>query len=441
MSILKRLPGVHLQHRKNTAGSAPIRMPVPDTVILPMSMHIGAPANPIVKVGDTVKVGQLIAEAGAGLSSPVYSGVSGKVTKLDETVTSTGARVRTVIIQSDGEQTVSEEVIPPRVTDREEFLAAVGKSGIVGLGGAGFPTLVKLGADVSRIDAVVVNGAECEPYITSDTRTMIDDADAVREGIELLMRYLEVKRVVVGIEKNKPECIRSMKQATVGMTGVEVASLPSVYPQGGEKVLVYHTLGRVIGEGKLPIDAGVIVINCTTLACIAKYIRTGMPLVEKCVTVDGDAVAKPQNVIVPIGTRVQDLIDFCGGFSEAPRKVLAGGPMMGNALADLSMPVVKQTNAILAFGQKMATPPQVTPCIGCGKCAESCPFGLTPSAISHAYKQKDGASLEKLKVNLCMECGCCSYVCPAKRNIVQQNKLAKNTLREYQNAKKGGTKS
>ena len=439
MSIFK-LRGVHLKHCKNTAKAVPERLPVPATVILPMSMHIGAPAVPVVRAGDEVRVGQLIGKAAPGLSSPVYSGVSGKVKKVDEMVASSGAKITTVVIETDGLQTISEEVKPPVVTDRAEFLDAVGQSGIVGLGGAGFPTLVKLGADIFKLDTIVVNGAECEPYITSDTRTMLDESELVAEGIALLMRYLEVKRTVIGIENNKPACIAAMKKATAKLSGVTVRSLPSVYPQGGEKVLVYHTLGRVIKEGQLPLDCGVIVINCTTLACIAKYLRTGMPLVEKCVTVDGSAVAEPKNVIAPIGTRVMDLIDFCGGFSEVPRKILYGGPMMGTALADLSMPVIKQTNAILAFGRKEATPPKVTPCIKCGRCMAHCPFGLSPTEISKAYKAEDAKTLEKLKVNLCMECGCCSYVCPAKRNLVQRNKLAKVMLKKYQNEKNANGK-
>lgn len=430
------LSGVHVKHCKNTAGSVPERMPVPKTVNIPMSMHIGGPAKPVVKAGDHVKVGQLIGEAGQGLSAPVYSGVSGTVKKIDEMISFAGSTMQTVLIECDGLQAPDESVVPYKVNSREEFLCALSKSGIVGLGGAGFPTLVKLGAEPSRIDTLVINGAECEPYITSDTRTMLDRAREVAEGIGLICRFLNIKNTVIGIEKNKPECIASMREATRGMAGVSVKPLPSVYPQGGEKVLVYHTLGRVIKEGQLPLDCGVIVMNCTTVATVASFINTGMPLVEKCITVDGSAVAQPKNVIAPIGTPILDIIEYCGGFARPPRKVLYGGPMMGMALTDLKTPILKQTNAVLVLGEKEATPPEVTPCIKCGRCMDHCPFKLSPPDISKAYKANDGAMLEKLKVNLCMECGCCSYVCPAKRNLVQRNKMAKTMLRNYQSEKK-----
>ena len=430
------LSGVHLKHCKNTAKMKPERIPTPRLVTIPVSMHIGAPALPCVAVGDEVRVGQKIAEAGVGLSSPVYSGVSGKVKKLDEITAVNGAQIRAVVIECDGEQTLSETVVPPKVSDRESFLSALRESGIVGLGGAGFPTAVKLNVPEGRVDTVVVNGAECEPYITSDTRTMLDESELVAEGLSLVMKYLAIPNAIFGIEKNKPECIAKMKQATAELGGVQIRALPSVYPQGGEKVLVYHTTGRVIGEGKLPLDHGVIVINCTTLAAIAKYLRTGMPLVEKCVTVDGSAVENPRNLIVPIGTSVRDVIEACGGFREAPKKILSGGPMMGVALVDLDAPVLKQTNAVLAFGEREAMTPKETACIRCGKCLESCPFSLAPVAIAKAYEQGDGAMLEKLKVNLCMECGCCSYICPAKRNLVQTNRLAKAALKTYQIKKK-----
>ena len=435
-----RLHGVHVKHNKNTADMPPVRINTPTVVTIPMSMHIGAPAIPVVKAGESVKVGQLIGEARGFVSAPVYSSVSGTVKKIDEIVFINGAHVKAVVIESDGEQTPLESITPPAVNSREEFIEAVKTSGIVGLGGAGFPTVVKLSADVSKINAIVVNGAECEPYITSDTITMIDDASLVAEGIAMLMKYLEVEKTVVGIERNKPLCVKKMSEALKAVEGAEVKVLPSVYPQGGEKVLVYHTLGRVIGEGELPLDQGVIVINCTTLAAIAKYIKTGMPLVEKCITVDGSAVKEPKNVIAPIGTSAKDIFDFCGGFLETPRKILFGGPMMGNAAVDINAPVMKQTNALLAFGEREAAAPKSTPCIKCGRCASNCPFGLSPHEMSDAYKADDCEKLEKLKANLCMECGCCSYVCPAKRDLVQRNKMAKAKLRDYQMAKKGDKK-
>ena len=434
--LLKKLHGVHVKHCKNTARLAPQRIPTPKNLYIPMAMHIGAPAKIVVKAGDNVKVGTLIGEYGVGLSSPVYSSVSGTVKKIDEIVMIAGNHVPTVFIESDGNQTLDDSIAPFCVNTKEEFLDALRKSGIVGLGGAGFPTPIKLNADNSKVDTLIINGAECEPYITSDTRTMLDRADEVAEGIALICRFLEINRVIIGIEKNKPECIASMRKATNGMSGVKVMPLPSIYPQGGEKVLAYHTTGRVVPQGKLPLDVGLIVMNCTTAATIAQFIKTGIPLVEKCVTIDGSAVNEPKNLIVPIGTPASTLIEYCGGFKETPTKVLYGGPMMGTSLADMTSPILKQTNAVIFMGKKEATPPIVTPCIKCGACLNSCPFSLDPIAISKAYKANEPEMLEKLNVDVCMECGCCSYVCPAKRNIVQRNKMAKNMLRDYKIKKK-----
>ena len=434
--LLKKLHGVHVKHCKNTARLAPQRIPTPKNLYIPMAMHIGAPAKIVVKAGDNVKVGTLIGEYGVGLSSPVYSSVSGTVKKIDEIVMIAGNHVPTVFIESDGNQTLDDSIAPFCVNTKEEFLDALRKSGIVGLGGAGFPTPIKLNADNSKVDTLIINGAECEPYITSDTRTMLDRADEVAEGIALVCKFLEINRVIIGIEKNKPECIASMRKATNGMSGVKVMPLPSIYPQGGEKVLAYHTTGRVVPQGKLPLDVGLIVMNCTTAATIAQFIKTGIPLVEKCVTIDGSAVNEPKNLIVPIGTPASALIEYCGGFKETPTKVLYGGPMMGTSLADMTSPILKQTNAVIFMGKKEATPPIVTPCIKCGACLNSCPFSLDPIAISKAYKANEPEMLEKLNVDVCMECGCCSYVCPAKRNIVQRNKMAKNMLRDYKIKKK-----
>ncbi|MBO7217862.1 MAG: electron transport complex subunit RsxC, partial [Clostridia bacterium] len=342
-----------------------------------------------------------------------------------------------VTIKSDGLMTMDESITPPDVHDYDSFIKAVRDSGAVGLGGAGFPTAVKLDVkDPSRIESVVINGAECEPYITSDTRTMIDEADLVREGIELLKKYLGVKKFVIGIEKNKPEAIKSMK-ALESDPDVSVKVLPSMYPQGGEKVLTFHAVGKVVPEGKLPIDVGCIVINVTTLSFIAKYVKTGIPLVEKVVTVDGGAVSEPKNVIVPLGTPLLEVFNFCGGFKEDPVKVLYGGPMMGLSVKDINSPVLKNNNAILAFNAKEGHLPPPTPCIRCGRCVRACPLGLMPLDFARAYTLRDYELLEARHINLCMECGCCSYVCPAHRPLVEDNKLAKAVLRRHKEKMKG----
>jgi len=405
-------------------------MPVPPVVTVPMSMNIGAPAKPIVKPGTEVKVGQMIAEAGGFMSAPIYSGVSGKVKRLDELVGSNGRFDTTIVIETDGQQTMYEDIKPPVITDQKSFVEAVRACGVIGLGGAGFPTSVKLNVDPNKVHAIIINGAECEPYITSDTRTMLDDAESVVEGARLLQKYYTADRIIIGIEDNKPQCIEKMRQAGKNVAGFEVASLPALYPQGGEKVLIFNTTGYVVPEGKLPIDVGAIVINCTTLAVIAKYVKTGMPLVEKVVTVDGSAIAKPQNVIVPVGTPIKDVLDFVGLKCE-PRKVLYGGPMMGISVPSLDAPVMKNTNAIVAFDEKDAQDPVPTACIRCGRCVAHCPLNLMPAAIETAYNNNDPETLKALKVNICMECGCCSFGCPARRPLVQINKLAKAMLNKY----------
>jgi len=434
--FLRNTKGVHVPHMKNTRNMQPVVMPTPAIVTMPMSMHIGAPAKPIVKAGDLVKVGQVIAEGDGFVSAPVHSSVSGKVKKLDDILLSNGSYITTVVIESDGEDALYEGLAPHPVETVEQFVAAVRESGIVGLGGAGFPASVKLAADPARVDYIVLNGAECEPYITSDTRTMINRVNDVWDGVALLRKFYSPKKIIFGIEKNKPGCIALYKDLCADTEDVEVCELPSIYPQGGEKVLIHQATGRVVPEGKLPLDVGCIVMNVTTLACIAQFIATGMPLTKKCVTVDGSAVKSPKNVIVPIGATMRDVFEFCGGFKEDPRKLLYGGPMMGIAAPSLDVPILKNTNAILAFNEKDAQTPPETPCIRCGKCILQCPLNLMPTAINSAFLNNEPDKLEKLKVNLCMECGCCNYVCPANRQLVQANKLAKAMLRTYQAAKK-----
>ncbi len=431
------LSGVHIPHKKNTAEMAPVRMNIPKTVVLLTSMHIGKPALPVVKAGDHVDVGTLVAEQNGVVSSPVYSGVSGTVKKIEDALLAGGTFAPAVVIETDGLQTKDLNILPPQINGYEDFITAVKKSGIVGLGGAGFPTYVKLDVkDTSKIQELIINCAECEPYITSDTRTMLDKTEEIEYAISLFEKYLGIKKTVIGVESHNKKAIEKMKQIAAKNPNAEVKILPSVYPQGGEKVLIYHTVKKVVPAGKLPIDVGCIVCNCTTMAAIAEFIRTGMPLVEKCITVDGSAVKEPKNVIVPIGAKLADVFEFCGGFKSEPKKVLYGGPMMGISVPGLEVPVLKNTNALIALNEKDAKRPHSTQCIHCGMCVSHCPVKLSPMGIAKAYKNGNAEALQKLRVDICMECGCCSYICPAKRPLVETNKMAKTMLREYQNAQK-----
>ena len=424
----------HVPHRKNTAGMESVRMGAPETVVIPTSQHIGAPATPIVKVGDTVYVGTKIGEAGGFVSSPIHSSVSGKVKKIDQLLAQGGRSCDAIVIESDGLMTPDPAIAPPAVSDLDGFISAVRESGLVGLGGAGFPTAVKLEAEKKGlIRRVILNGAECEPYITSDTLTMKNDAEYIREGVKLLQKYLTVEEVFIGIENNKPDCIAHLTEVFSYDKTVKVVALPSTYPQGAEKVLIYNTTGLTVPEGGLPSDVGCLVMNVTSVAFLAKYFETGMPLVEKCVTVDGSAIKNPMNVIAPIGTPVDKLIEFTGGFSEEPGKIMYGGPMMGNAMYSAEYPVMKNTNAITAFNKKDAEPPKTRNCIHCGRCVAACPIGLNPTLFARSMKVEDKAEraqrLEEAKIGLCMECGCCSFVCPSARPLVQTNRLAKADLR------------
>ena len=424
------LRGVHLPHRKHTQDKDVSVMPCPEVVTIPMSMHIGAPSIPCVKVGDTVSVGTLIGEAGGAMSVPVYSSISGTVKKISDVLLANGGMSPAVVIESDGAMTADPSITPPSVDSRESFIEAVRASGVVGLGGAGFPTHFKLNVDPERVDYLIVNGAECEPYVTSDSYTMTARADDMRTALEAMAKFLGIKRVIIGIEKNKPKAIETMSTLAVDGMSINVKALPSIYPQGGEKVLIFHSTGRTVPVGKLPIDVGCIVINCTTLAAIGEYLTTGMPLVSKCVTVDGSCVKTAQNVITPIGTSLSDLFNYCGGLTSDPAKIIYGGPMMGITVPSVDFPVMKNTNAVLALSEREAKLPKTTACIRCGSCTNTCPFGLAPASILFAFDKKDAERLEALNVTACMECGCCNYVCPANRPLVQTNKMAKIFLKE-----------
>ena len=399
-------------------------------------MHIGSPAKPVVSAGDNVKVGQLIGEPAGFVSAPVHASVSGIVKSIEEYDEISGQKAVSVIITADGEQSLYEGLAPPVVTNLQEFLDSVRDSGAVGLGGAGFPTAVKLTVkDTAKLDYIIINGAECEPYITSDTRTMIDETELVRDGILLLKKYFDAK-IVIGIESNKPEPIGKMRKIAEAEPGIEVRVLPAMYPQGGEKVLIFNITGRIVPEGGLPLDVGVIVLNCTTVAAIARYINTGIPLVSKRVTIDGSAVKTPKNVIAPIGTPVRELLDYCDCRADDVKKAMYGGPMMGLALPNLDMPVLKYTNAVIAFDAKDAELPAESACIRCGRCARNCPMRLMALELERAFLLKKPEMLEHFKVNLCMECGCCAYNCPSRRPLVQSIKLGKIMLKDYQAAQK-----
>ena len=380
-----------------------------------------------------VKVGQIIGDTDAFIGAPIHSSVSGKVTKIDEIIGTDGNLIKAVEITTDKLQEIDESVKVPEVTDLQSFAAAIRASGLVGLGGAGFPTHVKLmPKNLDEVTTLLVNGAECEPYITADNRAMLEDTDDIVEGIKLVKKYMNLSTVIIGIEDNKPQAIAKLQAAVADIEGASVKALKAQYPQGGEKVLIYECTGKIVPEGKLPSDVGCVVMNVSSIAFVAKYMRTGMPLITKRLTVDGDAIAEPKNVEVAIGTSFSDVIDFCGGFKTEPKKIIMGGPMMGFAVPTINYPVLKNNNAILAFSAAKAAEAEKpeTPCIRCARCVNACPFSLMPAAIEKAYKAGNVDALKALKVNLCMECGCCAYVCPAKRNLVSVNRLAKKMIVE-----------
>lgn len=438
---LFKLGKTRVPHRKNTAGMPAVRMTPPKSVLIPTSQNIGAPSVPVVKAGDEVFVGTLIAEAGGYIGAPIHSSVSGTVKKIDTFLLPSGKSCPAIFIESDGKMTPDATINPPALTDFDSFSEAVRASGLVGLGGAGFPTSVKIDAQKKgAINKIILNGAECEPYITSDTRTMLDEAEWIVKAIGYLTRFISADEVIIGIEKNKPECIKRLTELTADNPKVRVASLPKGYPQGAEKVLIYNTTGLVVPEGGLPSDVGCLVMNVTTAAFLARYMETGMPLVEKCVTVDGTAIKNPMNVIAPIGTSIESVIEFTGGYEKEPAKVLYGGPMMGVAVYSTDYPVMKSTNAITVFDKSMAKKPKSTACIHCGRCVTACPMGLNPTIYSNAVKiaaaAEKKAMLDEAKLNLCIECGSCSFVCPARRPLVENNRLAKAELRAMAAAKK-----
>lgn len=435
--ILRPVKRIHggalLPHLKGTAESETVVMPPPNIVKIPMSQHIGAPASPIVKVGDKVFVGTLIGDAQGFVSASVHSSVSGTVKEVAES-TLNGSKCICVSIESDGDMRPDPTLEPFDVKTKEDIAEAAHRCGLVGLGGAGFPARVKLTVNKEKpIDTLIINGAECEPYITSDYRECIEDYNDVIEGVYLLKKILKVKRVIICIESNKKKAIEKLCNIAADKRDkgnrIRLMKLPTSYPQGAEKVIIYSATGRKVPAGKLPSDVGCIVMNITSVGTLYRYIRTGMPLVSKRITVDGDAVNEPKNVLVPIGTPIKDLLEFAGGVSEDADKILFGGPMMGIAVCDENAVIEKRNNGITVM-KKPKRERTATACIRCGRCASACPMRLYPAMVEGAVNRQNTEALKNLNVNYCMECGCCSYICPAGRPLTQAMRLAKAALRK-----------
>ena len=436
----KNISSLHVPHNKNTASCAPLQISAPKEVVIPMNMQSGHDAEPVVTVGDHVYVGQLIAREEGRNSSPTHASVSGTVKEIAPIKLAGGKEVVAITIENDGKMEVDPEMKAPTVTNLDEFLDAVRASGVVGLGGAAFPVWAKLDAvRRNEIETILVNGAECEPYITSDHRMMVDYSDLVAKGVKLMQEHMNVPKIVIAIENNKQDAIDKLGEIFKNDPGVEIYPLETVYPQGAKQVLLYNVTGKVVKGGQRMAALGVLIINVSSVAKLAQYIETGMPLVDRIVTVDGTAVKEPKNLLVPIGTPVSHLLSEVEMKSE-PGKILIGGPMLGHAITELDDPVIKATNAILAFEEKDSVELEPTDCIRCGRCMANCPVGLNIVGIARAMNKKDederAAALTKLGLKQCIECACCSYVCPAQRPVLSKNLEAKRFLRAYNAAKK-----
>ncbi len=430
--------GVHPKGNKNTHFFPTVRLDDFKQIRIPMSMHIGPPCTPVVKAGDTVKVGQMIGEATGPLAVPIHSSVSGTVKSVQRVVASSGNSVEVIDIESDGLYTRHESITPPVVNDRDTFLKAMRDSGLVGLGGAGFPTHAKLRVpEGKKAEVLIINAAECEPYITADFRQCAEHPDEIIEGIRIVMHFLDIPKALVGIEDNKPLAIEVLKNELTKIElkenvkpDITIRGLPTLYPQGAEKMLIYSLTGREVPSGGLPIEAGAVVLNVSTVRFIAKYLKTGMPLVRKRITLDGSGLKVPCNVNVPVGAMIPDVIKFAGGNAQEAGKIIMGGSMMGVALDRFDTSIIKHNNAILVFDVKESEIPQETQCIRCGRCIEACPMKLMPNMIDVSSRNKDVDQLNEFYTLDCIECGSCTFVCPAKRYLVQSIRAGKGYIRQ-----------
>lgn len=424
--------GVHPPENKiQTENMAVEEVKAPKILYVGLLQHIGAPLDPIVAVGDRVLKGQKIADSQAFMSSPIHSPVSGIVKRIEDHVFPLMGRIKTVIIENDEQETWAElsKIEKWENVDRRILLTMIREKGIVGIGGASFPTHIKLDPPAdAKIDTLLLNGAECEPYLNSDNRLMIENPEKIVNGIKIIKKILGVNRAIVGIEENKPEAIASMRKAVEG-TGIEIAPLKTKYPQGGEKQLIKAVLDREVPSGKLPSAVGVVVQNTGTAAAIYDGIVNGIPLIEKVVTVSGKGIINPKNVKIAIGTPFSYLLDYCGVNREVVDKLVMGGPMMGMAQFSEEAPVIKGTSGLLALTKEETNPYKTRPCIGCGKCVEACPMGLEPLMFARLAAFEQWEQLKEYSLMDCIECGSCAYICPANRPLTEAIKIGKSKLR------------
>ncbi len=436
MARLTFTGGIHPYDGKELSKSKPIREVLPKgDLVYPLSQHIGAPAQPIVKKGDHVLTGQKIAQAGGFVSAPIYAIVSGTVKAIEPRRVVTGDNVMSIVIENDGlyEEVEWPEVKPFSELTREEKIEMIREAGIVGMGGAGFPTAVKLSPkDPDKIQYVIVNCAECEPYLTSDYRKMMEEPEYLIGGLKAALSLFENARGILAVEDNKQDCITRLKHLTKNENKITVKALKTKYPQGSERQLIYATTGRAINSSMLPADAGCVVNNVDTVIAIYHAVMEGKPLMHRIVTVTGDAIANPQNFKVRIGTNYHELVDEAGGFIKEPEKIVSGGPMMGFGIFDLDVPTTKTSSALLCLTKDEVAAMEPSACINCGKCVEVCPGRVVPRKLADYAEHYDEEAFLKNNGMECCECGCCSYICPAKRPLTQVIK----SMRKMQLAKK-----
>lgn len=419
--------------------------PTSGEMVYPLSQHIGAPAKAIVKVGDEVLVGQKIAEAGGFISAVVVSSVSGKVKKIEPRVTAGGAKSISIVIENDGQYTAVEGLGEDRDAtklSKQEIRDIVREAGIVGLGGAGFPTNVKLTPkDESKIDYIIVNGAECEPYLTCDYRMMIEEPERLIGGLKVMLQLFENAKAVIGVENNKPKAIEKLRALVKDEPKISVEALRTKYPQGGERSLIYAVTGREINSSMLPADAGCVVDNVNTVMAIYDAVCKRTPILERVITITGDAVKEPQNFKVRTGMNYNDIIEAAGGFKADPKKILSGGPMMGQAMYTTDVPVTKNSSSLTCFLEDEVEKNPESPCIRCGRCGEVCPEFLVPVLMMKSCMNGDSAGYEKLYGMECIECGSCSYICPARRPLTQAFKQMKRRIGEERRQKAAAEKA